>query len=188
MMRNWSQEFFKDAWNFATRFHKGQTFQGPQQGEQIDYLNHVGSVAMEVIWALPTDPKLDGNLAVQCALLHDVLEDTPATYELVLERFGRQVADGVLALTKDHRLPTKEEQMADSLYRIRFQPKEVWMVKLADRITNLYEPPCHWDNAKRNAYRQEAMQIHYALRDANVSLAGRLWEKIEQYPRYLRQS
>ena len=185
-MSTWSPESFKEAWNFATHFHQGQTYGGAKEGEQIDYLNHVAGVAMEVLWALPTDLRLDGNLAVQCALLHDVIEDTTATPELVVERFGERVAAGVRALTKDKRLPTKAEQMADSLERIRLQPQEVWMVKLADRITNLYHPPYYWDNIKILAYQQEARVIYDVLHDANAALARRLQEKIEDYPRYLR--
>ncbi len=185
-MSTWSPEIYKEAWSFATRFHQGQTYGGANPGERIEYLSHVASVAMEVLWALPTDPQLDGNLAVQCALLHDVIEDTVATPELVQEHFGEAVAAGVLALTKDERLPTKNEQMVDSLQRIRLQPKEVWVVKLADRITNLYHPPHYWNNAKILAYQQEARLIYNALHEANAALAQRLGEKIEQYSRYLK--
>lgn len=37
------------------------------------------------------------------------------------------------------------EQMEDSLRHIRLRPKEIWAIKLADRITNLQPPPSHWD-------------------------------------------
>lgn len=184
MMSSWSPEIFKEAWQFATHFHQGQTYGGATVNERVEYLNHVASVAMEVLWALPTDPRLDGNLAVQCALLHDVIEDTAATPELVLARFGEQVAAGVQALTKDPRLPSKAEKMADSLKRIQAQPREVWVVKLADRITNLYHPPYYWDDAKILAYQQEARMIYAALHEANAALAQRLQEKIENYGRY----
>lgn len=185
-MSTWSPESYKAAWNFATHYHQGQAYPGPREGEQVDYLNHVASVAMEVLWALPTDPGLDGDLALQCALLHDTLEDTPAPPELVKAQFGERVFAGVQALTKDKRLPTKAEQMADSLARIQAQPREVWLVKLADRITNLYPPPYSWDHAKILAYHQEAQAIYAALHPANAALAQRLMQKIAEYPRYLR--
>jgi (p)ppGpp synthase/HD superfamily hydrolase len=152
----------------------------------FEYLNHIGSVAMELVWALPTAPDVDGNLAIQCAILHDVLEDTPATYELVLVHFGKAVADGVQALSKDESLPTKAAQMEDSLRRIRQQPQEVWMVKLADRIANLDPPPHHWDGAKIAAYRQEAIVIHDALSAANEALAHRLRVRIEEYKTFVK--
>jgi (p)ppGpp synthase/HD superfamily hydrolase len=184
----WSPDAFAKAWHFASLCHAGQTYAGPEEGQAFDYLTHVGSVAMELVWALPTAPNADGDLAVQCAALHDVIEDTNATYDLVAESFGRDVADGVLALSKDPTLSTKTEQMADSLHRIRQQPKEIWMVKMADRITNLEPPPYHWDDVKIEAYRQEAIVIHDALHTANEALANRLQEKIEQYKRFLAKS
>lgn len=185
-MSNWSPDIFAKAWHFATQYHQGQTYGGPEEGMHLDYLNHVGSVAMELIWALPTTPEADGNLAVQCALLHDVIEDTRATYDLVLEHFGVTVAAGVLALTKDKTLPTPAQQMTDSLKRIQSQGKEIWMVKMADRITNLYHPPYYWTRQKIEAYRQEAIQIYDALYPANDALANRLWTKIEQYKNFCK--
>ncbi len=119
--------------------------------------------------------------------MHDLLKDRPATYELVQVQFGMPVADGVLALTKEVLFPTKELQMANSLRRIQLQRKEIWMVKLADRIINLHHPPYYWDNAKIQAYQQEARQIYTVLHAANVSLTERLYLKITQYAGYLRQ-
>ena len=186
-MSTWSPDVFAKAWHFASLCHAGQTHFGPEAGTSFEYLHHVGSVAVELIWALQTTPDADGDLAVQCAVLHDVIEDTGATYDLVAESFGKDVADGVLALSKDPTLP-KAEQMADSLRRIRQQPKEVWIVKMADRIANLDPPPYHWDDAKIEAYRQEAIANHDALHTANEALASRLRDKIDQYERFLREA
>lgn len=183
-MSTWSPDAFAKAWHFASLHHAGQTYAGPEEGQSFDYLTHVGSVAVELIWALPTAPDIDGNLALQCAVLHDVIEDTEATYDLVAKNFDKAVADGVMALSKDPTLPTKTEQMADSLQRIRQQPQEVWMVKMADRITNLDPPPYYWDDAKIEAYRQEAITIYDALHTANEALANRLQEKIERYKHF----
>jgi len=185
-MNTWSPERYRDAWEFATRFHHGQTYGGPNEGEQIEYINHIASVAMEVMWALPTDPALDGDLAIQCALLHDVIEDTKATPELVTERFGDRVTAGVLALTKDKNIRDKSEQMTDSLKRIQLQPKEIWLVKLADRITNLYHPPFYWDKTRILSYQQEARTIYEALHSANAALAKRLQEMIKRYSTFAR--
>jgi (p)ppGpp synthase/HD superfamily hydrolase len=182
----WSPDTYLKAWHFATQHHHGQTYGGALPEEQIEYLNHVGSVAMEVIWALNDGPTLNGDLAVQCALLHDTIEDTPVTYEMVMKQFGQPVADGVLALTKNLTLPTKIEQMKDSLRRIRQQPVEIWIVKMADRITNLYYPPFYWTQEKIEAYRQEAIVIYEALYSAHPGLAHRLSEKIERYRQFIQ--
>lgn len=174
----WYPDSYLAAWNYAAKMHGSQKV----PGTELPYLAHVGSVAMEVMTALAHSSRVDDpNLAVQCALLHDVIEDTPASYEDVAARFGVAVADGVLALTKDTALPSKTAQMADSLARIRQQPPEVWMVKLADRITNLQPPPARWDAAKIADYRAEAETILDALGGADAELAARLRGKIAGY-------
>jgi (p)ppGpp synthase/HD superfamily hydrolase len=173
----WSPDSYRGAWLFAAEVHHGQ--QVP--GTQLPYIVHVGMVAMEVTTALVQGNHVDHpDLAVQCALLHDVIEDTGVSYSLLAERFGRAVADGVQALTKDSGLP-KSAQMADSLARIQAQPKEIWMVKLADRIANLQPPPPHWNDERIAAYRQEAHQILQRLGSADAYLAARLQTKIQEY-------
>lgn len=76
--------------------------------------------------------------------------------------------------------------MSDSLERIKQQPKEVWAVKLADRITNLQPPPANWNNDKKKEYLEEAVAIYEALKDGNEYLANRLRIKIQEYKRYLK--
>ena len=184
-MTLWSQDRFTQAWDFATLAHHGQSYATPDPNVRMDYINHVGAVAMELMWALAAaDTEHDPDLALQCALLHDVLEDTPRTYAEVQAVFGTAVADGVQALTKNFELP-KADQMADSLARIRQQPPAVWMVKLADRINNLSEPPAHWTDERKRAYQAEAQVIHDQLHTAHPLLAARLRERIAAYGRWL---
>lgn len=188
-MASWDQDCYAKAWRFAAICHQGQSYGGIVEGEQINYLVHLGNVAMEVMWALQHEQEgqVDGNLALQCALLHDCLEDTSASHAQLVQQFGFAVADGVQALTKDSRLPDKAEKMADSLRRIQLQPREVGMVKLADRINNLEHPPYYWDNTKILAYRDEAALILQELRHCSSVLATRLSKKIAEYPNFLRR-
>ena len=107
--------------------------------------------------------------------------------QLEIEKeFGLEVAEGVLSLSKNEKLPTKKEQMLDSLARIRQQPQAVWMVKLCDRITNLQPPPERWSSEKISQYRDEARVILEQLGEANQFLADRLKKKIESYVQYLK--
>ena len=62
---------------------------------------------------------------------------------------------------------------------------EIWAVKLADRICNLYAPPFYWSNDKKRAYLEEAKLIHAALKEGNVYLANRLALKIQEYQRFI---
>jgi (p)ppGpp synthase/HD superfamily hydrolase len=172
----WSQDRYTFASRFAAFAHAGQ--QVP--GSELPYLLHLAQVAMEVSAALRVETGHDEDLAMQCALLHDTVEDTAITYEEVVATFGRAVADGVLALTKDEQLP-KDEQMPDSLRRISEQPHAVWLVKLADRIVNMQKPPKHWAADKVASYKVEARTILDALGAASPMLAARLDEKIVAY-------
>lgn len=180
MIPSW-QDHYINAYRFAALSHDGQKV----PGTGIPYLMHLSMVSMEVIASFAVEPECNCELAVQCALLHDVVEDTPISYELVCEVFGKDVADGVAALTKNEKLPTKQEQMADSLRRIRKQSPEVWRVKLADRITNLQPPPSHWSTDKRTSYRAEAITILDALGEASPYLAERLRAKIAAYAEHI---
>jgi len=185
----WDREKYLKAWHFASIKHSGQKYGGHEPGQQIDYITHIGQVAIEVIWAIGmTKTIYNANLAVQCALLHDVLEDTQTTLDEIKTEFGQDVANGVLALTKNEKLPTKEEQMNDSLSRIKAEPKEIWMVKLADRISNLYRPPFYWDHLKISKYIIESEMIFDELHVANDILAKRLLDKIEYYKTNYKKS
>ena len=174
----WSQEKYITALKYAAEAHHGQTV----PGSDLPYVVHVAMVAMEVIAALAHEDDLDGDLAVQCALLHDVIEDAGISYEKIAAEFGAEVADGVLALSKNNILKSKQEKMTDSLTRIKEQPREVWMVKLADRITNLQPPPGHWGAEKIERYREEGEQILSELGHASPNLWKRLNGKLRVYP------
>lgn len=175
----------QEAWQFASIRHTGQTYGGQKEGERIEYINHIGSVFMEVSHAFKHEAPANEELGMLCAVLHDTIEDTEATFEDIEELFGRETANGVLALTKNESLETKEAQMLDSLERIKLQPKEVWAVKLADRICNLYAPPFYWNEKKKEKYIREAQLIHEHLQDGNRYLADRLLERIERYKSFL---
>jgi (p)ppGpp synthase/HD superfamily hydrolase len=173
---NWSQKSYLKAFHKAAKAHQGQTI----PGSQIPYITHLSIVSMEVIAALSIERERNGNLAIQCAILHDIIEDTNTTFAEIKAEFGEAVADGVMALTKNAQLD-KHLQMADSLQRIKQNPPEIWMVKLADRISNLQAPPNYWDLTKIIKYREEGIQIYQELQNASPFLAARLAKKIEDY-------
>lgn len=171
---HWDQDLLKKTLDFAAGAH------GLQQvpGSGFPYVVHLVKVATEILSV--ADGTFEVDFALQCALLHDCLEDAGVDALTLRTTFGPRVTDGVQALTKDAALP-KAEQMADSLRRIRSQPREVWLVKLADRITNLEPAPPHWSKQKRVSYLAEARAIHQALGSAHVGLAARLEMKMAGY-------
>lgn len=173
----WSQDRYVEAAHFAAQAHRNQKM----ADSGLPYLLHVTSVAAEVLAALAIEPLAEPELAVMCALLHDTVEDCGVSVATLEVRFGVSVAHGVLALSKDPFLP-RDQAMSDSLRRILLQPREIWIVKLADRINNLQPPPSHWTPEKIAAYRDEAIQIADALGAASPYLEGRLRAKIAVYP------
>jgi (p)ppGpp synthase/HD superfamily hydrolase len=177
MTLNWDRELYIKACRFAAQAHRGQLY----PGTDLPYLMHLNFVSMEIMAALSAETGHDGDLAIQCALLDDTIEDTNTSYEQIESIFGIRVADGVAALSKNPDLE-KSQRLVDSLERVKQQPAEIWMVKLADRITNLQPPPKHWPIEKIAKYRDEAIEIHTRLQAASPFLALRLAEKIQTYP------
>lgn len=170
----WDPDLYARALDFACRAHGEQR----DPGNGFPYIAHVCKVAAEVMRA--AEPGLDMDLAVACALLHDCVEDAGVQPAELERRFGPAVAGGVLALSKDEGLP-KEERMPDSLRRLAAQPREVQLVKLADRATNLEYPPRYWTPQRRQAYLDEAGRILEALGGAHAGLAARLRQRMVAY-------
>ncbi|WP_299779014.1 HD domain-containing protein [uncultured Formosa sp.] len=175
------QEHYQKAIKFAGEKHSKQKV----PGSSANYLLHLSNVAMEVLVAYQNKPDFDLVFAVQLALLHDTLEDTDTSFEALTNEFGLAIAKGVQALTKDVTFSTKRERMLDSLERINTLEKEVGLVKLADRITNLQQPPSTWESSKIKAYAEEAMLIAETLRDKNEYLNERLLNKIQAYKKHV---
>ena len=159
------------AYVYTMKAHGGQT-----RASGDPYFSHPIEVA-----GILTEMKLD-SASIVTALLHDTVEDTATTVQQIAERFGDEVARGVAALSKDPAVGDKPAQMRDSLARIRACPREVWMVKLADRVHNLRSPPHYWKPEKIEAYREEARLIHATLGEACPVLGARLLARIETYP------
>ena len=177
------QKLYQEALRFASARHAENDQKVP--GTNLPYAVHISNVAMEILIAGYHTPDFNLGFAMQVALLHDTLEDTQTSCREIEENFGREVAEGVLALSKNSQLQ-KEDQMADSLNRIKAQPFEVWAVKLADRITNLQPPPTHWNEKKKLNYLTEAMLILKELGHGNDYLAIRLQLQIDEYRNYIQ--
>lgn len=167
---------FDAAWQFAAEAHSGQKL----PGSDLPYLTHIGWVVGEILISLQHEAISDPILAIQCAVLHDVLEDTSKGYRELSQKFGPAIADGVSVLTKNMALP-KSQRMMDSLERIRSRPKEVGMVKLADRISNLRTPPCNWDSRKIAEYIKESEDIIAILGKTSLYLSERFKMKLMNY-------
>lgn len=111
------------AEEFARAKHAGQKY-----GDQ-DYGVHLGAVVQVLIDSGFTDPDL-----LAAGWLHDVLEDTDATYDDLAGRFGLTVAELVFACTGVGK--NRRERNACIAERIERNPAAA-PLKLADRIANV---------------------------------------------------
>ena len=140
---------------FAVKAHEGQKMKFPSD---VDYSAHIFGVALTAL-NFAENEKVDKNLILMVALLHDVLEDTNVSYEEIKDAFGEEVAEGVSALTKNGDI-SKKLQMEDCLNRILLlKKKEVAIVKLADRCFNTRCRVGNWSAEKQNKYLIEAKTI-----------------------------
>ena len=172
------QDSYQKAIRYATYKHMER--RQKVKGTKLPYVVHLSNVAMEIFVAALHTPDFNLHYAIQVALLHDTIEDTSTTITDIEEQFGKDIAVGVMALTKNEDLP-KDSQIMDSLKRIKRLRKEVWAVKLADRITNLQPPPAGWSKHKIIQYKLDAVVILTELKEGNDYLANRLEKKILEY-------
>ncbi|HEX6995796.1 MAG TPA: bifunctional (p)ppGpp synthetase/guanosine-3',5'-bis(diphosphate) 3'-pyrophosphohydrolase [Gammaproteobacteria bacterium] len=120
-----------EAHDFAAKAHEGQN---RRSGEP--YISHPIAVA-QILAGLNLDPG-----SIKAALLHDVLEDTPATLAEIKACFGDDVAllvDGVSKLDQ-LRFDSAAEAQAESFRKMLLamvQDLRVILVKLADRTHNM---------------------------------------------------
>jgi (p)ppGpp synthase/HD superfamily hydrolase len=182
-MNTLNTDTLQTAWRFAAERHRDQQY----PGTGLPYLMHLGSVCLELYPALAADSERDAVLALTCAILHDTVEDTGLTPDELAGLFGEAVAWGVAALSKNPDLHGAEG-MCDSLKRIREQPPEVWMVKMADRCANLGQPPAHWNAGKRRSYADEGETILDTLGAASPLLAARLAERVRVWRQFATQA
>ena len=111
-----TESIVERAFMIAALYHRGQTDKAG-----AEYINHPATVAM----------KVDGDETKAAALLHDVLEDTSASVELLERFFPETVVEAVKAVTKK-----EGEDYFDFIERISHCPLAV-KVKLADLENNM---------------------------------------------------
>ena len=123
--------FLERVLNFAIEMHDGQC---RDSGEP--YITHPIAVA-EIIMNIGLDDR-----AVAAALLHDTVEDTEVTEEELREKFGDEVAELVMGVTKLAKIifKSKEEAQAENFRRMFFAMAKdirVILIKIADRLHNM---------------------------------------------------
>jgi GTP pyrophosphokinase len=146
----------RKAWEFCVSHHKGQT---RASGEP--YIVHPLEVAEVLV-----EMKLDAT-AVAAALLHDAVEDTPATSEEIGEKFGDQVAHIVEGVTKIDKIQfaNREDRQAENVRKMLLamvSDVRVVLIKLADRLHNMRTLE-HLKPERQEAIARETLDIYAPL-------------------------
>tara|TARA_B100000401_G_scaffold419647_1_gene344442 strand:- start:342 stop:2090 length:1749 start_codon:yes stop_codon:yes gene_type:complete len=147
------------AYSFALNAHKNQ-----KRKSGDPYVIHPVAVA-----DILSDLKLD-SATIVTGLLHDTIEDTKATYEIVLKEFGKEVADLVDGVTKISELENKvvENSKAENFRKLILATSKdirVLLVKIADRLHNMRTIKAFDSVEKRQRIAKETMEIYAPLAD-----------------------
>lgn len=149
-------EALRRACLFAEKMHHDQQ---RESGEK--YLVHPLAVAEILL-----EYKMDSE-SIMAALLHDTVEDTPASYDSIKALFGKSVADLVQGLTKleSYQLQSTASGQAENFQKLILASSKdlrILMIKLADRLHNMRTlSVCPTEKRKRKS--QETMDIYVPL-------------------------
>lgn len=159
-----------EAFDYARKMHEGQ-----YRKNNDNYIVHPVSVAI-FLANMPADTP-----TIISALLHDVIEDTPATPEEVKKRFGEEVLRMVEAVTKlgKFEFSSKEDQQAENFRKMFLAMADdvrVILLKLSDRLHNM-QTLCHMKPEKQLKIASETLEIFAPL--ANRMGMGKLRAELE---------
>jgi GTP pyrophosphokinase len=146
----------RKAWEFCVKHHDGQ-----MRASGEPYIIHPLQVA-EVL----AEMKLDAS-AIAAGLLHDSVEDTPATNEQIAAEFGHQVAHIVEGVTKIEKIQfaNREDRQAENVRKMLLamvSDVRVVLIKLADRLHNMRTLE-HLSPDRRDAIARETQDIYAPL-------------------------
>ena len=189
------------AYKLAVEAHKEQK---RKSGEP--YIIHPLKVAY-ILAELELDME-----TITAGILHDIIEDTPYTYEDITHLFGEEIAALVDGVTKLGKLSytTKEEAQAEN-YRKMFlamaKDIRVILIKLADRLHNMrtlnymtpekqrekaqetldiYAPLAHRLGISKIRSEMEDLCFKYLNPDAYFDLAAKIQKKKEERDQFVQ--
>ena len=168
----------RESYEFAKQHHGEQR---RKSGEL--YITHPLAVAQIVAEELHLDSE-----SIEAALLHDVIEDTDATYDDVAKLTSPTVADLVEGVSKLTRIQyaTKEDEQMENLRKMLIAMSKdirVILIKISNRLHNMrtmeYQTP-----AKQKQKSLETMEI-YAPIAHRLGMQRMKWELEDLSLKYL---
>jgi len=170
-------ETIERAYLVALEGHRGQT---RVSGEA--YIVHPLNVA-EILTELQLD-----DTTIAAAILHDVVEDTIFSQELIRDMFGEEIALLIDGVTKLGQIPfkSKEERQLETYRKMIIAMAKdirVIMIKLADRLHNMRTLKFMRED-KRKRIARETMEIYAPLAN-RLGISSIKWELEDLSLRYL---
>ena len=131
------QSFFSPLVERAMRIAAKAHRHHHRKGSDLPYLTHPAHAAMILLRA-----GIDDDEILAAALLHDVVEDTEHTMEMLAADFPPKVVQLVAAMTErkhdhDGRKRSWQERKDEHLRHIAAEPWEARAIVLADKLHNL---------------------------------------------------
>ncbi len=165
------------AFHYADEEHASQ-----KRKDGTPYITHPVAVS-----ELVADLGLDMD-SVIAAMLHDVIEDTPATHGDIAKRFGSTVAnlvEGVTKLSRMHYTSKEEEQMENlrKMFMAMAKDVRVILIKLCDRLHNM-RTLMYQSERKQKEKALETMEI-YAPIAHRLGMQRLKWELEDLSLQYL---
>jgi len=119
-------ELINKAIYFARKYHADQK----RKSGELYYTHPLEVAYMISDYNLKTD-------VIAASILHDIVEDTAVTLNMILETFGQRVAEMVNRLTRDR--PDGTKLSVKEIIRMAYKngDKEVLLIKIFDRLHNL---------------------------------------------------
>jgi GTP diphosphokinase / guanosine-3',5'-bis(diphosphate) 3'-diphosphatase len=169
---------FLRALAFAANRHRHQRRKG---GVDIPYINH----PIETAAILAVEAGIDDEHVLVAAVLHDTVEDTPATLAEIEDLFGADVAGLVAEMTDDKSLP----KMRRKELQVEHAPdlsRGAKLLKLADKISNVRDlaadPPSGWSQRRQFDYLDWTEAVIAGCRGVNSTLE-RIYDDALAYAR-----
>ncbi len=166
-----------DALVFAADWHNGQR-RKDALGSPV--INHPIKVAQ-----LLGSCGISDATVLSAAVLHDVVNDTDATFEMLEARFGTEITTLVRELTqaKGLKRDQRRQELLDSSLKLS---RSAALIRLADKICKLEDvirsAPVGWSRQRRRDYSTWVRESTRSLRGRNARLDTRLDEALALAP------
>lgn len=161
-----------EVMQFACEQHRDQR---RKDAYQSPYINH----AIETLDLLVSIGRVTDAQTIAAAVLHDTLEETPATAAEIERRFGAAVRRLVEEVT-DQPGSSTEDRRRQQLARIPALSDRARLIRLADKTASLVALPATWEPAERRAYLVWMGEMAAALKGTNPAIEAVMADRLKQ--------